>query len=887
MLWAAGALAFVARMPQLGAAIYVVVVINGVFAYLQELRAERAAEKLRELLPRAATVVRDRHRTTVDASELVVGDVLLLAAGDRVPADVALVRVHALALDTSTLTGESVPDHPGAGDEAHAGTFVVEGEGLGLVTATGAGTRLGAIALLTRSERRPRSPLAHELDRVVLLIARVAAAAGVGFFAVAVLLGTPPSDGFLFAIGVTVALVPEGLLPTVTLSLARGAQRMARRNALVRRLEAVETLGATTFVCTDKTGTLTLNQMEVVEVWSPAGPVSVAGEGYGPDAVVTGSGAATRAAATAACVARACSDGRAVEGAGGWVAEGDPMEAAVDALRTRLGAAAGDPYLDRRPSQRFPFDPVRRRMSVVVGDELLVKGAPEAVLPRCDEAPPTDDVLAGLTGRGLRVLAVARRRLDPGAEGALEEPDGAERHLELVGLLGFEDPPRAAAPDSLRRCRGAGIRVAMVTGDHPATAKAIAVESGLATGPGVVVLTGDQLPADDDALGELVDRDGIVVARVTPEAKLRIARALQERGHVVAMTGDGVNDGPALQQADIGVAMGRSGTDVAREAADLVLLDDDIETIVAAVEQGRATYANVRRFLTYHLTDNVAELTPFVVWALSAGRIPSRSGSCRSSFLDIGTDLLPALALGGEPPGPHVLERPPTTRHLIDRAVLTRVFGVLGPVEATVEMVAFLVVFGLAGWRPGGAFPGGSTALAASGAAFATVVVGQAANAFACRSTFRAAWRVPVRSNPLVPWAVLVSLVALAAFLVVPPVADLLEMAPPPAAAWPVVLLVVPVLLGADRAAEGPPATRLAVSGHPPRGRLRRDGPARGARAPPQASGTTTARPSISPAARRRYTFGASSRLKRVTSARMRPCWASARTSISSGRVPQ
>ena len=383
------------------------------------------------------------------------------------------------------------------------------------------------------------------------------------------------------------------------------------------------------------------------------------------------------------------------------------MEAALDVLARRVGV---DEAADRRAAPegaRFPFDARRRRMSVVAGDRILVKGAPDAVFPRCLVPEGASEALQVLAARGLRILAVASR--PGGVTGVPDSAEAAERDLTLLGLVALEDPPREGAAQAIVACRRAGIRVAMVTGDHPATALAIAREIGLVIGDDELVEVGRRLPRDDDLLGALLDRDGVVVARVSPEDKLRIARALGGRGHVVAMTGDGVNDAPALSEAAIGVAMGRSGTDVAREAADLVLLDDDFATIVAAVEQGRSTFSNIRRFLTYHLTDNVAELTPFIVWALSGGRFPLALGVLQILALDIGTDILPSLALGAEPPAPDALERKPIRHHLLDRRLLTRAFGVLGPAEAVVEMAAFLTVFLAAGWRPGESFPSGST----------------------------------------------------------------------------------------------------------------------------------------------------------------------------------
>ncbi len=795
MLWIAGGLAFVARMPQLGAGILVVVVVNGVFAFIQESRAERAAERLRDLLPRRATVLRDGRPLEIDAAELVVDDVVVLEAGDRVSADLRVVRAHALRMDTSLLTGESVPVTVDEGGQLFAGTFVVEGAGRALVEATGPRTRLAAIAELTQASRRPRSPLAHELDRVVRTVAMIAVGVGVAFFGIALAVGSPASDGFLFAIGVTVALVPEGLLPTVTLSLAMGAQRMAARQGLVRRLESVETLGSTTFICTDKTGTLTCNEMAVVEAWTPAGTARVSGSGYDPTATVDAGPDVLPALRLLTRAAVRCSTGRAVQRDGRWVALGDPMEAAIDALGQRLGLDAAADAAAEPVAHLYPFDPRRRRMSVVVGDRLIVKGAPDALLGLCAPATGAEEAVEAMAARGLRVLAVASR--SSAGIPARVSADAVEAGLELLGLVGLEDPPRPHAAAAIAACRAAGIRVAMVTGDHPATARAIAEEVGLLE-PDSLVVEGADLPADEQLLGALLDREGLVLARVEPEDKLRIARALQARGHVVAMTGDGVNDGPALQQADIGIAMGRSGTDVAREAADLVLLDDDFATIVAAVDQGRATVSNVHRFLTYHLTDNVAELTPFVVWALSGGRFPLALGVLQILSLDIGTDLLPALALGAEPPNERALVRPPMGRHLIDGPLLRRVFGVLGPAEAVMEMTAFVVALVAAGWRPGESFPTGHALAAASGAAFAAVVVGQMANAFACRSATRWPGALGWAGNRLLVGAVIVEAGALAVFLLVPSVASVLDHAPPPLAGFAVALLTAPAVLLVD-----------------------------------------------------------------------------------------
>jgi magnesium-transporting ATPase (P-type) len=797
MLWIAGGLAILAGMPQLGLAIFVVIVLNGLFAFLQEYRAEKAGERLRDLLPRRVTVIRQGTRQSIEAVELVPDDVVVLNPGDRISADMRLVKVHGLSIDASTLTGESVPATPQPGEAAFAGTFAVEGEAIGTVTAIGESTRLARIAQMTTAGGRPPSPLALELDRLVHIIALVAVAVGSVFLVIALLVGIRLTDAFLFAVGVTVALVPEGLLPTVTLSLAIGAQRMAAQGALVRRLESVETLGSTTFICIDKTGTLTQNEMSVVEAWMPKGQASIEGRGYDPTRSIHTEPELLPLLQELSCAAALYSNGRAVLREGRWVAQGNPLEVALDVFARRLTVDLQAEEAASPVTRRFPFDPRRRRMSVILGNRAIVRGAPEVVLERCQEIGDAEQAVTHMAERGLRVIAIAVR--DLGGMEVPETPDAIEVDLTLLGLVGIEDPPRLGVADSIAACRRAGIRVAMITGDHPGTAHAIAHEVGLWTSDQFAV-EGKDLPQDEEILGALMDRDGIVVSRVSPEEKLRIARALRKRGHVVAMTGDGVNDAPALHEADIGIAMGFSGTDVAREAADLVLLDDNFATIVAAIEQGRTTFSNARRFLTYHLTDNVAELTPFVIWALSGGRFPLALGVLQVLCLDIGTDILPAVALGAEPSSPRALDQPPLGRHLVDRFLLFRAFGVLGITESVVEMAAFLTALSFAGWRPGTAFPSGDALLAASGAAFTAVVAGQMANAFACRSASLWPGQLGWFSNRYLVIAIFCEAAMLFGSLYVSPFARILGQAAPNTAGYFTALLAIPAVLTADAA---------------------------------------------------------------------------------------
>jgi magnesium-transporting ATPase (P-type) len=834
MLWAAAVLAMVGDLPQLAIAIVLVILVNGIFSFAQEERATKAAAALSDLMPTFANVLRDGRLTRVDAIDLVPGDIVQVREGDRVSADARVMVADGLLVDTSTLTGESVPvsrtaevlaaePEPlsSAANLVFAGTHVVAGSGSALVLRTGADTVLGDIARMTGEVVRRPTPLQLDLHRTVKLIALFAVAAGAVFFSAATLLGTPARDGFLFAVGVIVALVPEGLLPTVTLALAMSAMRMAERGALVRHSESVETLGATTVICSDKTGTMTTNQMTVRVVVAGSQRITTSGLGWGPGgALFVGSRPVSeeerRRARPILRAAALCGDAELEIDEGAWRCIGDPTEGALIAL-ARKGDVEREEEARRSPRIRaFPFDSVRMRMSTVhaLSDgslELIVKGAPESILEDCTEELTMDgargidadrktDVLSqvdDLSSDGLRVLALASRHLhSPPASSS-----DAERSLTLLGLVGLEDPVRPEVPAAVQRCREAGIRVLMVTGDHPQTAASVARAVGI---PGDAVLLGPSLPAEGPQLRDvLADPDLGVLARVEPAQKLMIAAALQDMGHVVAMTGDGVNDAPALRQADIGVAMGLTGTDVARETADLVLLDDNFAHIVEAVEEGRAAFDNTRRFLTYHLTDNVAELAPFVLWALSGGAIPLLLSVLQVLALDIGTDLLPALALGAERPAPGTMGRPPRrlSEHLLDRGVLLRAFAWLGPIEAIVSFGAALVIAHASfGWSLSARLPSATRATATmSGVLFSAIVLMQMANAFGCRSETRSALSGGLRNRLLVV-AVAVEALALAAFLYVPAISRNLGGRPPSGIGWLLVLATPLILTGAEEA---------------------------------------------------------------------------------------
>jgi calcium-translocating P-type ATPase len=771
----AAVLAWFTGTPVLAAAIVAVIVLNAGFAFVQELQAERAVEALAAYLPTHAHVMRDRQQVEVEARTLVPGDVLVISEGDRVCADARMIDGD-LEVDLSTLNGESLPAARSAdqveiaGSRLQArnlvfsGTACTEGEARAVVTATGAHTELGRIAALTQRSTRADSPLERQVKRVAWLIALVAAGAGVVFVPAGVAAGLGWTAAATFAIGLIVANVPEGLLPTITLALAVGVRDLARRGAVVKRLSAVETLGSTTVICTDKTGTLTENKMRVTKVWLPGGEVDL---DNGPAAVES---AELHVLAYTAAV---CTSAELASQPLG-PATGDPTELALLEVARSLGVPL-DPH-DRDAGRRamFHFDPHLRRMSTVdvEGDGTVAvhtKGAPETVLPCCSgiaetgggESELTDADRARLSGlidsysaQGLRMLAIARRRLDDDTViGPARE--AIEDGLCLLGLVALFDPPRPQVADAITQAHRAGIRIHVVTGDNGLTAAQIARRVGIGS-VGARIVTGEQLDAlSEPELDHLLSGDEeIIFARSSPEAKLRIADALRAQGQVVAMTGDGVNDAPALHRADIGVAMGRSGTDVAREAATMVLTDDDFGTIVVAIEAGRRVYDNIRKFILYIFTHAVPEVVPFLVFALSGGAIPLPLTVLQILAIDLGTDILPALALSREPAEPGLMDRPPRPRKegIIRGAMLLRAWAFLGAISAVLVMGGFLLVLHQAGWHPGDPTGVGAplhhSYQQATTVAWLGIVACQIGTAFAARTERASLRAIGVFSNP-------------------------------------------------------------------------------------------------------------------------------------------
>ncbi len=865
LLWVGGAVAFVAQMPQLGIAIWMVVIINGVFSFWQEYRAEKATQALREMLPSYVRALRDGEEQRILAKELVPGDVILLAEGDRISADARLVQEAELRVDQSTLSGESHPVRKTAEavlrddlaraelpNLAFAGTSVVAGVGKAAVFATGMETQFGKIASLTQALEEELSPLQKEIKSVTRVVTIIAVGIGVVFFIIAALLaGVTLAESFIFSMGMIVAFVPEGLLPTVTLALAMGTQRMARRHALIKRLSAVETLGCTTVICTDKTGTLTQNEMTVREVWLPLDParpqgeyygrrIEVTGVGYMPEGQIledgrpaalaednpsTGSGQDLRRLLVAAGL---CNNSRLLPPNGEsprWTVLGDPTEAALLVVAPKAGIDLAD-EAQRLPRLReLPFESRRKRMSTIHQIPnpnassphrlAYVKGAPKEVLALCTrvwldgQERPLDDALRsqivvandGYARHGLRVLAIAQRALPDGTEYTAK---AVERDLTFIGLAAMMDPPRPEVSEAVEKCSHAGIRVVMITGDYGLTAESIARRIGIIHGDHPRIITGVELDEMDDATLKKAVQSEVIFARVAPEHKLRVVSILQELGHVVAVTGDGVNDAPALKKAEIGIAMGLAGTNVAQEAADVILTDDNFASIVNAVEEGRGVYANIKKFTTYIFTSNTPEAWPFILFALSRTRIPLALNVMHILSVDLGTDIMPALALGAEPPEPGVMNHPPRRlkEHVITAGLLIRAYLWLGTIQSAATMAAFYFMYWMNGyWGQWIDLPGGGTLYrSATAMALAAVVTTQIGNLFAQRTERASFFRTPLFNNRLIWVGIASELLLIALIAYVPFFQNIIGTSSFPLWYWVFLFAWTPSLLLADEA---------------------------------------------------------------------------------------
>jgi Ca2+-transporting ATPase len=794
-------------------AILAIVVLNGVLGFIQEYRAEQSLRSLKALSAPTARVIRDGEAREIPAALLVPGDIVLLESGDRVPADLRLLEASSLYMEESALTGESVPvgkharpideDGLGTGDLKNIGfmgTMVTRGTGKGIVIRTGMRTEMGKIAHMIEQAEEAETPLQRRLAQLGKVLIGVAVALTIVVVVAGILHGQPAYDMFLAGVSLAVAAIPEGLPAIVTIALALGVQRMIRRRAIVRKLPSVETLGCATVICSDKTGTLTQNKMTVTRLWTGGRTLEVTGEGYVPRGEVFENGAPAdlkrdpalrrllqvAALCNNARLIRAGEDGRPApagkraEAADEWIMQGDPTEGALIVLAAKLGVTVSSLEGLYKREREYPFDSERKRMSVLVSHQggrlVCTKGAPDLLMERCayvlwdgNVVPFTPtlkqkaaEAAEKMAESALRVLGLAYRDLRP-QDKADTEAD-VEKQLIFVGLAGMIDPPRREVRDAIATCRQAGIKTVMITGDHRLTAEAIAGQLGILPRGGRS-LDGRQLEAMTDAQLDRVVDDTYVYARVAPEHKLRIVKALQRKGHVVAMTGDGVNDAPAIKSADIGIAMGITGTDVSKEASSLVLSDDNFATIVAAIEEGRGIYENIRKFIRYLLASNVGEILTMFLAMLFA--LPLPLVPIQILWVNLVTDGLPAMALGVDQPEKDLMRQPPrgSRESIFARRLGWKIIS-RGVLIGLCTLGAFVLTL-----RSGGDLARAQTV------AFTTLVMAQLIHVFDCRSS-RSIFHRNLLENRWLVLAVLSSLALMIPVLYVEPLQAIFKTVP-------------------------------------------------------------------------------------------------------------
>lgn len=819
LLWVGGAIALLAKMPELAVAIWLVNIINGVFSFWQEHRAGKATEALKKMLPTYARVIRDGQEQQISAEDLVPGDIILIEEGDKISADARLLETSDLQINQSTLTGESNPvrkTHDPVLKEGlsrfeipnliFAGTSVASGTAKAVVVSIGMQTEFGKIADLTQTMKEEQGPLQKELDTLTKQISFIAIGIGAVFFISAMFFVKQPfAQAFIFALGMIVAFIPEGLLPTVTLSLAMAVQRMAKEHALVKRLSAVETLGCTTVICSDKTGTLTQNEMTVTYAWLPGREFNVTGLGYAPEGkLMEGEKEISvfdepdlKRLLTAAAL---CSNARVVppnEENDRYTVLGDPTEACLGVVAKKAGLDIEKQNQLIPRLRELPFDSRRKRMTTIHGLQqpvngcrrvAYIKGAPKEVMELCtglykdgESVEITDDQRSEImrandkyASMGLRVLAVACRPLGddaklPAAMSAYT-PELIEQKLIFVGLVVMMDPPRPEVADAVAQCHRADIRIIMITGDYGLTAESIAKRIGIVQGAHPRIVTGLELEKlSDEELKEIL-KDEVIFARVAPEQKYQVVCALQEMGHVVAVTGDGVNDAPALKKADIGVAMGNTGTDVAKEAAEMILTDDNFATIVKAIAEGRAVYSNIRKFLLYIFNSNMAEAVPSAAFLFSRGAIPLPLTVMQILSIDLGTDMLPALGLGTEKPEKGIMDRPPRSVHetLLNKKLVLLAFFWYGLLESIISMGAYFFVNHLVGWPAVPLAGSGAVYIQATTMALASIVFCQIGVVECARTQEQSIFKTGLFSNRSVLRGILFEILLISAIMYVP-----------------------------------------------------------------------------------------------------------------------
>ncbi len=757
-------------------ALFGVVLLNAIFTFIQEYQSEKIMESFRKMLPNMVVVQRDSHVLKINARNVVPGDVMFLNEGDKICADARLIEQNALKVDLSSLTGESEPVqlqlHPDNEYISHSrnmvfsGTLVQSGDGRAIVCSTGMNTQIGQIVQLTKQTGTVETPIRKELKHFIKIISSIAIFLGVLFFIVSVAIGKGEIGSLIFAIGIIVANVPEGLLPTVTLALTMASKRMAKKNALIKNLESVETLGSTNVICTDKTGTLTQNKISV-------NTLIINRQNYDSSDTKIHTEPALHIARR---IMTLCNNAQLVDQTS---FTGDSTEIALLTYANHIKSIS-DIVNTTRLSEK-PFTSEDKFMVTIHRSpdnthyHAYLKGAPEVVMSKCDrihidgnKVPFTDEYremineqFMSLAERGERGLALAYRNSD-------EREISGDGYV-FIGVVGMLDPPRPEVPEAIAKCREAGIRVFMLTGDFGPTARAIGRQIGLIREGGKVI-HGDELETMDAAtLDTVMQEQELIFARITPLQKLQIVKELQKREQIVTVTGDGVNDSPALKNADMGVAMGLMGTDVAKEASNMVLMDDNFATIVSAIEEGRTIFDNIKKFIAYILTSNIPEILPFIAYVLLD--IPLPLTVVLILAIDLGTDIVPALGLGAEKPEIDVMHKPPRSRkeRLLTRNLLFMSYGIVGMLQAAAGFFSYFVVLNHGGWQWGDQLanddPLYRTAITAF---FASIIICQVADVIICRTRRQSLFTVGVFSNKLVWLGILTELMLLALISYVP-----------------------------------------------------------------------------------------------------------------------
>ncbi|WP_057824802.1 cation-translocating P-type ATPase [Lapidilactobacillus concavus] len=834
LLWVSGFIAIIAGTTELGIAIWCVNLINGCFSYYQQRAAQKATDSLLKMLPSYTKVLRNGEPQQIETSQMVPGDVFLLQAGDAVPTDARIIEATSLQVDESALTGESVPEskiaayHAGEGQFAesnliYAGTNVGSGTATAITLFTGMATEFGKIAKLTHNQRRSISPLQLELNRLTKQISMIAIAIGTAFFIAAIFfVKYPVAQSFIFALGMIVAFIPEGLLPTVTLSLARGVQRMAKNHALVKDLDSIETLGETTVICSDKTGTLTQNQMTIDHVWLPSKTYDVTGKGYANNGKIQYQGQDITLAQEPDLerlikVAALDNDTEVQMVDGKAKILGTPTEASLIILAQKAGFDLTQRQKQFPRLKEFPFDSERKRMSTIHQIDsqharLCLKGSLSDTLKWCpylldqgkirpltpEDRANIDRINQTYASQGLRSMAIAYRDFD--AQTTTDQIqqlsiETAEQELVFVGLVAMSDPPREEVFDAVKKCHEAHIKIIMVTGDSTLTAKSIATQIGIVSDRARVI-TGTELDqmSEDDLSAALAGE--VIFARVAPEQKYKIVSTLQARGEIVASTGDGVNDAPALKKADIGVAMGKMGTDVAKDAADMILTDDNFASIVAAIEEGRAVYSNIQKFLIYILTSNVPEAMPSILFLFSRGLIPLPLTVMQILTVDLGTDLIPAIGLGSEQAEPGIMKQPPRRRdaHLLNKSVIWKAFAWYGLIASAISTFSYFFTNLQNGWPQVPLFSTGYNYREATTMTLAAIVFTQIAAVMNCRTQRASVFSNGLFSNRLIWFGIFFEVALLATLVYTPFLQDLFNTATLNGRDW-LFLITIPIPL--------------------------------------------------------------------------------------------